>query len=756
MALVKRIGFTRFSRFGENLGRLDAWEASHSDGLDGTDQITVTCADDVQKGDYIVWVDARGITHEHVVDDVKREHGEDDAVVTTFTAINSIAELWDGWNDDIRPSGTVEVALGRVLSGTRWSVGTCDQPGTASATFYHQSPRESIAQIIGIWGGEIETTVVTDGTKVTGRYVGIRSARGNQSSPKRFTWTKDIVNISRTVGSENPKTRVYGYGKGVETDSGGFGRRLTFESVNNGKAYVEDASATLVWGHPNGSGGISPSCTSYVNEQCEDPSQLLSETMAYLDEVKSPKVSYTANVIDLHAFGRSWEGVGAGDSVSIIDKGFCDEGIRLKGRVSMVERNLIDGTAVVTFGNLVDAMADMWQGVSSALRDSESRSAAYDAVASASPGWLVQLQRALNDQFNAVGTYKVENFDIGTVYSNVPIDKDTGLPLASTSGMWAVNISGRGIRLAEKLASDGQWDWRTFITGASVNADCINGGTISGNHIKGGTIEGSVLKGGEIEGSVYRYVQGDSYMKIYGPSLYTTDGDIALEIEPDGLMIGVPHPEHDIVGQLQTYITRYGIKATSAPREYDQGIVANGSISISLTKIGGMDWSSPVFFQNDDTGDSGWCVTSGNTNNYKFVWSLDSSYLEIDTVLGTYGLTAWKSDERDKEQIEDSCVCATDVIKSIRHRSFKWKDLTDGLGELHEGAKCACGYIAQEMRDINRAFTLVVAEGTKGERMQISAPNVIPYITKALQELDERVCALEEKEALREHADSRT
>lgn len=488
MAIVRRIGFTRFSRWGANLGRLDVTAAAHTEALDGTDEIKVTCADDVNKGDYIVWVDAQGKTHEHIVDEVDRTHGDDGTLQTEFTGVNSIAELWDDWTDDIRPSGQVATALARVLAGTRWTVGACDVTDSASAVLYHQSARESLAEVLAAWGGELETTVTTDGSRVTARQVGVRKLRGNQSSPKRFTWTKDIKEITRTVSSDNPKTRVYGYGKGVETDSGAYGRRLTFESINGGKAYVEDAAATKIWGHPNAAGTALPACTSYVNEQCEDAAQLLKETQAYLAEVSEPKVSYTASVLDLYAFGRSWEGVGVGDKVAIIDKGFTEEGIRLTGRVSQIERDLLTADTTVTFGNLSDSMADMWQSVSQTLKNSSRAAATYDAVAGTSVSWLVQLQDALNDQFNAVGTYKLETFELGSLYSNVPLNPETGLPLKSVSGMWCVNISGRGIRLASSLTSSGQWNWKTFITGASVTADCINAGTMRADRIRAGLL----------------------------------------------------------------------------------------------------------------------------------------------------------------------------------------------------------------------------------------------------------------------------
>lgn len=488
MALIRRIGFTRFSRWGENLGRLTVSAATHADALDGTDELKITCAEDLVKGDRVVWIDLQGVCHEHIVDTVDRVHDDDGAPETQATCINSINETWDDWLDDKRPSGSVTVALSSILAGTRWEVGTCDQGGSASHTFYHISVREGIAELLETWGGELETTIVHNGAGIVARRVNIRALRGNQSSAKRFTWTKDLVSVKRSVASDNPKTRVYGYGKGVETEGGGYGRRLTFGDINGGKDYVEDAEATAVWGHPDGEGGILPAVASYVNEQCEDAAQLLQETTDYLEQVKEPKVTYTASVIDLYAFGRSWEGVGVGDDVAIIDKGFSDEGVRLHGRVSQIERDLLTGDATVTFGTLTDTMADMWQSVSNALKGNSQQNALYDAAAGTSVSWLIQLQQALNAQFNAVGTYHVETFELGEIWSNVPLNPETGLPVKATAEMWAINVNGRGQRLAAGLTSGGQWDWRTFFTGGMVTADVINAGTMKADRVRAGLL----------------------------------------------------------------------------------------------------------------------------------------------------------------------------------------------------------------------------------------------------------------------------
>lgn len=488
MALISRIGFTLFDRWGENLGRLPYTAATHTEALDGADELKITCSRELSKGQRVVWVDRQGKAHEHLVDEVSQVHDDGGKTYCKAVCINSIAELLDDYIEDKRPSGGVAEALTSILGGTRWEVGTCDLKAIASHTFYHISVREGLTDLIATWGGELETRIETDGVKVTHRYIGVRASRGDQQSPKRFTWTKDIVDIKRTVGSANPKTRVYGYGKGVETDTGGYGRRLTFGNINGGKDYVEDSEATKIWGHPDGKGGISPAVDTYINEQCEDAAQLLKETQDYLDTVKEPTVSYEANVLDLYAYGRTWEGVALGDCVAIIDKQFAEGGIRLKGRVSQIERDLVTAETTVTFGNLVDALTDMWETVAGALKSGAASRANYDAVTNPSVGWLQLLQSALNKQFNAVGTYKVESFELGQIFSNVALNPETGTPVKTTSNMWAVNINGMGIRLASSLTASGEWAWTTFITGQSVNADCINVGTMHADRVRAGLL----------------------------------------------------------------------------------------------------------------------------------------------------------------------------------------------------------------------------------------------------------------------------
>ena len=510
------LSITRFSLHGQNLGRLSLLAAEHIDALDGTDQLTVSCYDDLAKHDRLVWRDKQGTWHEHIVDEPWRGHDEEGRPVTVATCINSIAETWDDYVLDVRPSGVTQVALDRIMAGTRWTSGVCTQSSSASHTFYHISVREALQELIEVWGGELVTVIGVDSNKVTSRTVKVVSARGNQDSHKRFTWTKDLISIKRKVGSTNPKTRIYAYGKGEETDSGGYGRRIGIESVNNNVPYVEDVAATQIWGRPDGNGGMLPAIGKYTNEQCDDPAQLLAEVTEYLAQAKAPQVTYEANVIDLADYGRAWEEVSVGDRVAIIDKEFSPEGIRLHGRISRIERDLLEGTTKVVFGTLVDAIANPWRTIQSRLASLTNKSANWDLAAAGDGAWLDVLMTQLNAAYNTAGTYHYESFEKGEIWSSVPLDDDGN---ATVTGGWAMNINGMGFRLASSLNPDGTWNWRTFGNGNGFTADELIAGFISANLIQGGILKlgGANNVNGTLE-------------------VYDANGDVVTELDNDGVI----------------------------------------------------------------------------------------------------------------------------------------------------------------------------------------------------------------------------
>lgn len=456
-----------------------------TDCLNGEDTVDITTTFPLKEGYRLVWQDLNGVPHEHVCQDPQ---GASAAGLPIYsdTALNSICELFGDYIEDKRPYGySFQRALEVCLKPTRWDVGTVDQPGTVSSglTFYHTDCRTALNDILAC-GGELETSITVGANGVTGRSVSILKHRGEADGHRRFSYGKDINSIKRTE-HWGAITACYGYGKGVETDTGGYGRKLTFGDINGGKDYVEDATALKTYGRPDGKGGFAHVFGKYENSSCEDAGQLKSETQAYLDEHKIPGVTYEADVVDLVAMGRPWEGVGVGDDTQMVDGSF-EPTLRCQGRVTKQVIDMLGKTRTVTLGNVTESIADILQQQQQQIANLQNQSGSWDAVASTTPAFLKQLIDSLNEQFNINGmSYMHVSYQNGFIFSSVPLDED-GQPTAT--GGTAMQLCSLGFRIADGTKADGSYDWRTFGTGAGFVADWITTGTLLANLIKAGRL----------------------------------------------------------------------------------------------------------------------------------------------------------------------------------------------------------------------------------------------------------------------------
>lgn len=607
----------------------------HTDELNGEDSVAIQTTFPLREGYRLVWQDPQGTCHEHVCQDPKGTH--EATTVYSDTALNSICELFGDYLEDKRPYGySYQRALEVALAPTRWAVSTVDQPGTVSAglTFYHVSAREALNAILEC-GGELETVITVGTGGVTGRSIGIRAHRGSTSGHRRFAYGKDVTGISKTE-HWGAITACYGYGKGVETDSGGYGRKLTFGGINGGLNYVYDGDALKLYGRPDGGGGYAHVFGTYENSDCEDAGQLLSETRSYLEEHKVPGVTYTADVLDLVRFGRQWEGVSVGDDVQVVDTEYDPE-LRLEGRVSKLVRNCLNGAMEVTLGNVTETMADMWIAQQKAVSSLSKRSGNWDVAASTPAAYLQQLMDGLNERFNALGmSYRYDSFEKGTIYSSVPMDED-GNP--TKTGGWAMQLCSRGFRIASGTKADGSWNWTTFGTGEGFTASLLNAGVIRGgsNYWNLGTGDLLFKQGG------IRDSKGRSYWNLDTGSL-KTQGMTANDVTANGTFkcgstYGI---ELNGIGQMAGY--RSGAKVgyidysassynVSNPSEVYYGLQmqANGIIRISTPRL------STASSSNTST-----TTTSGTTGTHNYITSITDngdgsiswSWREMSTING--------------------------------------------------------------------------------------------------------------------------
>lgn len=325
--------------------------------VNGENALSLTCLAALDKGDRIVWQDRMGRWRENIVDGVTETRAAAGIVYSYYCPSSAQVELSGDYLEDKRPlNTTASVAMASALSESRWTVGTVADLGQNGTNFYHTNAWQAIHDVADTWGGELSFEIAVSGSAVTARRVSLRGRVGADNG-KRFTYTKDLVSVTREVDEGNVATALYGYGKAPEsTDddgnlTGGYERKLTFGGVNGGKNWVGDADALARWGRPDGRGGKTHVFGDVEFGDCEDARELLSLTRGELKSRCTPKVSYEVDAVSLARAGEGFEGADEGDTVLVIDKVY-DPPLRVQARITKVEEDqLTEGGATYTIGN---------------------------------------------------------------------------------------------------------------------------------------------------------------------------------------------------------------------------------------------------------------------------------------------------------------------------------------------------------------------------------------------------------------------
>lgn len=376
--------FTRFDRWESQLGSVKPISATHEEALDGTDTLSISTFQFLEKGDRLVWRGPDLAWREHVVDDCRRAHDANGRAVTTATCINSVCETMGDYVESLKLSGaTVASAMAGVLANSRWTSAGSDVAGTYDFSFEHVSVREALNQIIETANtGELHAYVSVGATGVASRSVRIAARRGSPTATRRFTYSKSVTSVRRTVEPTDPVTALYLYGK-AEDDGSGNPVRMTVESVNGGRRYVEDTAALARWGRWNaGRTARVHRFGTYTDENCDDPSFLLEQGRRQLANLSQPEVTYEVDVTDAE---DALAGVSLGDAVDVVDEGFAPA-IRMRERVTRIRRDLMLSTATgtVTIGRRASLLVRQFQATAETKKKQSKASAKVEA---SSPSW---------------------------------------------------------------------------------------------------------------------------------------------------------------------------------------------------------------------------------------------------------------------------------------------------------------------------------------------------------------------------------
>lgn len=280
-------------------------------------------------------------------------------------------------------NATPATALAAAVVGTRWEVGNIDASLVALTKDFdekYKNPLEFIRKMETELDCRLSFRVVISDHEITHLYIDMLEV-DEVFKGQRFEFGHNLQDININVDAEVLYTALVGLGLGDEVDiATGDPIPLTFESINGGIDWVGDEDARLLYGIPDGSGGMRHRFGVY-NSSAETKAGLLAATKTQVARQCRPLVEVEGKIADL-------ESVKITDIVTGLPTTLSHEKIRLnnvcqviarnKGllaavevKIIRVERHLKDkGQTVVTFGDplalgsdIIKALEDklVWQ-----------------------------------------------------------------------------------------------------------------------------------------------------------------------------------------------------------------------------------------------------------------------------------------------------------------------------------------------------------------------------------------------------------
>lgn len=472
-----------FDRWGNPLGDLPyAIKAIRTRATDGTDTLDITTIGEINKDARLVFKDSMGRWAEYLCQSTQTARAAGMPVTVAYCA-GGIAELSRTYIEDKRNrNANAKACLAKALEGTRWTVGTVET-GTrtriADLAFYHCTVLEAVQKTADTYGLEAQTEYRPDptGNRIGQRIIHLVEHRGQTTSTKRFEYGKDLTQIKRDIDAGDVITRLYGWGKGIEQTNeegeatGGYGRKISFADVNNGKPYIQDDQALANWGIVGADGTKHHSEASVDFPDCEDPKELLNLTKAALKTRTTPTVSYTADVTALGQAGYDPEGTDVGDSVQIIDTSFATP-LRLEGRILQIEEDLAGSLAdtKITLGNIRQSYTQRMAAQQQALDKLVSNSGAWNSAAGGTGPYMKDLIDRINQIMNATGGYTYLKPGQGIYVYDKPEDQTPTQCIHIGGGYW---------RIADHKKPNGDWDFRALANGKGIFADTVFTGRLS-------------------------------------------------------------------------------------------------------------------------------------------------------------------------------------------------------------------------------------------------------------------------------------
>lgn len=498
-------------------------------------------------------------------------------------------------------------------------------------------------------------------------------------------------------------TRLYPYGK--KDDDGNY---LTISSVNGGKEYVENHSYTdrII-------------SAGWIDERYTDANNLKKAAEKRVKELAYPVRSYQCEVSDLAKLHPEFAFLSFAlyRVVTLVDK-------RRKTRIDhqIVEYREYDGDEkenVVTLSSTVPQIKNTIDNIVSGIEEEASKN--YSDM-------LAAIKHSTDLITGAKGGNVVIKYTNNKPTDILIMDTDD---MATARKVWRWNIGGFGY---SRNGVNGPFS-------TAINMD----GQIVASFITAGTMSANILKGGKLKSTNGRleFNLDTATLKVYNAS-----GKLIMQLDYLGQRF---YESGEYIGNIGTN------KLIEAPSK--KGLVfdldSRGNYMAWAVKNNPSDQIYTIKLsvcreQLNDVMSQGISLQDNVNFNFKKV-SRCSSLLNCQTnvsqalaynsknntaeLIVNYGhgssaftrvIAFSASDGRLKKNIAPSDIAALDELKRWRHRQFDWNS---------NGEHVSCGYIAQEMEEVNPAHVIKVPQSDGREFYQLDFRSIIPTLSKAVQEL---------------------
>ena len=438
-----------------------------------TIECTVVYSELIEKASYIGHKDYSDnrIFHLYKIDHVTKTSTTDVKIVGVHTFFDDMES--DGYVKDFRPTNRELVGvLTTILDGSRWQLGTVNIQRRYTGNFYYVTRKEALSKLIEAAQIEIKPRLEFSRGKITGRYLDVFTRLGARNG-KVFVHGRDLLTVSEKKSQGAIYTAVVGRGKGEETDTGGYGRRITFKDVEwrrtsghpvdkpVGQEYVEIPAMTKLYGFEK---GTKPRIKIVEFQDETDKEKLLRLSYEWLEKNSRMQVEYSAKVLNVG-------NLELGDTVGIFNPKL---GIKYETRVFKVKRNLVNnkltefgiGDKVTTspFSRTIELAKEM-------------KNFQDDTVY-----WLDKIRERLSDKLINEDGY---NYDLkadneykvpaGFYSFDKPIDQNPTKVVYMGAGK---------IAIANSKKPTGEWNWKTFLDGRGATLDLINTGVLRAGRIQ--------------------------------------------------------------------------------------------------------------------------------------------------------------------------------------------------------------------------------------------------------------------------------